>query len=502
MLASPPVDQGRWQCGELPTARGVYAARLNPNDIHSEPGRDTAAVDFTSAWRASEQEAIQNLNGAFAATWFTGDGLHLIRDHFGQVPLFWKRIGSAVAFSSVYLDLASISEQSTAVNQRGEALLSGRSWGELGDETPLQGVFRIPPGATTRISPRSHITGKHWQPPEQATTEEMSFSAATEELAVAIDSAVADCLDPGLSTAAHMSGGVDSTLITYLAQAELRAKGERLATAYSWTPLPQEGDSNWRPHESDVVRKLAAAIDVPVWFGPWQPAPGFDERNGLLEPKADLYREHLCVADAQRRGVSVMLSGWGGDDFASFGGRHYAENLFRRGEYRRAIQQILGESRSAGNPTGLALLKLGPVSVRRWRSSRQACRPSIGKLSAVEEARQTRAARYRQASSSRSIMRALHEWGHLSHRIEQWWEEGRRHQLEYRYPLLDLRVVRAAYRMPEPHWARKGLKRAPVKQIISERVNSEWAQTAGKRDRELRDWMRWRSGSAESESRG
>ncbi len=479
-LATPTPQQH----GRLRNARqsGLVSVEVDP-------------LRFSSVWAAFKDETTQVLNGAYAAAVFTGDSLALVRDSFGQVPLYWRRTKDHVIFSSGFRTLAEWNPTTPSVDTETAAILRSSGYGGKDEKTRVRGVRRVWPGSTTRIETRAHHRGPEWNPFSSITMQDLPFDRLVEGLEKAVVEAVAEATNPGESTASHLSGGIDSTLVSFIADKSLKARGGiGLTKAYSWTPSV-EGVEPPLSGESRVVRQLAEDLGVPVWFGGPEYTQEFLSRNRDVEPWADLYREHLVLEDAQESQIQVMLSGWGGDEFGSFGGRHYVENLFRRGEPLRAIAELWRQERRKGMKRFHLATRIGGQALLRWRRSKSNGAVAPPTNAVADAARYQAALRHWQARSSREIMRVMWEWGHLTRRIEHWWEAGRKCGVEYRYPLLDLRVVEAAVAMPEYAWTHDGYKRAPVRLIASRQVDQTWASSSTKRDIELEKWMASRGAS-------
>lgn len=71
----------------------------------------------------------------------------------------------------------------------------------------------------------------------------------------------------------------------------------------------------------------------------------FQARDVLAEPTEALLEEHAVIAAAAADGVQVLLSGWGGDEFASFNGRGALAGMLRHG---RLATLALETTRRAG----------------------------------------------------------------------------------------------------------------------------------------------------------
>ena len=172
-----------------------------------------------------------------------------------------------------------------------------------------------------------------------------------------------------------------------------------------------------------------------------------------------------------------MVSGWGGDELASFNGRGVLRNLARRGKlrmvWRETSRRLEVTSGSAGvkeraRSSGVTLLDAAPAwipdlrhrSQRRHQSEVDAeidtVLRSVSPLAA--DTRLQRRRTFEQASDHHEIQLALLTGGHLQRRCESWYQTGRLFDVSYRYPLLDLDVVIAALSI---HGGRSALRAGP-----------------------------------------
>jgi len=94
--------------------------------------------------------------------------------------------------------------------------------------------------------------------------------------------------------------------------------------------------------------------------------------------------------------------------------------------------------------------------------------------------------RLRELPGVRTNQLALLMNGHLTKRIEGWAQEGAAHGIEYRYPLLDQRVIEFCLSLPPEMFMKKGWKRylfrhTTTKELLPDSV----AWNKSKRDRAL-----------------
>lgn len=490
-MPSPTWDT--WQVGTGSAAgRGLLVGRLSPAARFQQDGHAPAAhLDGGRAYAAWGADCVHHLNGAFALAWWDGATLVLGRDRFGQVPLFWSRVGSCVVFSSVLADFLTLPGAPPAADERAVRLRSVGALETVAERSALEGVHRVFPGSVTEIGESGHVCRTPTALVDLVhEAKERTYPDTVARLEAAIRTAIDDCVDPREVTSAHLSAGIDSTTVAVLANRSLRVRGSAgLAFAYSWTPPADEAVAGG---ESGAARTIAEREGIPLWQSPDGDPFDVAERPAWM-PRTMLRRELPVLDHARRHGVSVLLSGWGGDEFASFGGRHYVENLLRRGAYLAAMRQAWREAgvraaqRQAPGVLGAARRVAGTArhAGAAWRRSRGDGPVRPPDPDPVDRARYEAALSHWRAASARDIMRVMEQWGHLAHRIEEWCQEARSHGVEYRYPLLDLRVVEVALETPEHHWTHDGVHRAPIKDIAATAVDPVWAASAAKREPEL-----------------
>lgn len=237
---------------------------------------------------------------------------------------------------------------------------------------------------------------------------------------------------------------------------------------YSWAPSYEEvprlpGD------ERALLDDVEAQSGIPIrTLGPGEPGAWFWEMDPLRYPDTDHLREVRSLEQARRDGVRVLLSGWGGDELASFNGRTAIRHLLRGGRPLAAWR---------GCSQALALQKDGPVAFgkrartfarelvsvlpdplrsrihRRRRSGQdqrllelEACVREFSPLAA--DIREQNIKAYASMSDHHEMQLSMLQFGHLQRRTSGWHQTGHLMGVQYRYPLLDLEVVETALRLP------------------------------------------------------
>ena len=167
--------------------------------------------------------------------------------------------------------------------------------------------------------------------------------------------------------------------------------------------------------------------------------------------------EEIVQRHAAARGVRVLLSGWGGDECVSFHGRGHRQHLLLSGRWRQLAAECRDQDEAAVRfllrvalpllhpalPDALKRLRQGLPVRRRWLID-----PTIARRAKPPAA-------WGREIGVRRTQLGLLQAGHLADRIECWAASGARRGIEYRYPLLDRRLLEFALGLP-PEQFRRG----------------------------------------------
>ena len=230
--------------------------------------------------------------------------------------------------------------------------------------------------------------------------------------------------------------------------------------------LQQERDLAWTPIRPPVrLSMLNGRLDADnvIGLGPEQP-------------------ENAICEDAEARGVSVVLSGWGGDEAASFGGKGALTELLLSGRWRKLAREVS----ALGRATGVPKIKIWYSSVFSplWRAAlpaplvaladriapkRRPFRDKLAQLltpAARNHLVHNPAAAYKTAPSACENRWRLSTGSHISERTEVWAQIGASHGLAFAFPLLDRRVVEFALSLPSELFVRDGYDRRPFRDAM------------------------------------
>lgn len=268
--------------------------------------------------------------------------LHLARDRFGEKPLLWGWLEQAgqrvLVFGSELAALRALPGVATpAVNP--DALAAYLRLGCL--PAPLsihQGLQQLPPGHQLAIrNPLEPVQPQPWWDLQQQASRCFALQPAPvagsearllDQLERTLQQVIAEQALADVPLGAFLSGGIDSSLITALLQAGSSRPVRSFTIAF-----PDAPGYNEAPH--------AAAVAAHLGTDHTEVALTAADAQALIPQLPQLYSEpfadssqlptHLVCREARRSGLTVALSGDGGDElFGGYNRHRLAPQLQRR----------------------------------------------------------------------------------------------------------------------------------------------------------------------------
>jgi asparagine synthase (glutamine-hydrolysing) len=176
-----------------------------------------------------------------------------------------------------------------------------------------------------------------------------------------------------------------------------------------------------------------------------------------------LQYDHNVVTDAVKCGVSLILSGWGGDEFASFNGRGYRADLFLKHHWPELFQSFNWSRFPRGVLTNFLIFWRDIVGVLApdWfyvrfdkMGRRYSLKPNTTFL-LPEFAERVQAAsmrakvvRYQDIGVKPTQIR-LYRQGHIPERMERWHLGAGLEGVTYAFPLTDRRLIEFIFQVPD-----------------------------------------------------
>ena len=329
---------------------------------------------------------------------------------------------------------------------------------ETTTHTFFAAVRKLPPGHTLTVTGEGRLrTERYWRPEDVPRTRPASDDACAQECLDLCARAVRDRLRGPGPVGAHLSGGLDSSGVAVLAARELRRQGRAAPFAFTW--LPDLGGGAPKPeHEPEYALVDAVAGKEGLRTLHCGLSPGdvlaVLRRDGALPGVHVHINEEAVQRRAEALGVRVLLSGWGGDQGVSLSGfRGWPEHLLLTGRWLE-LTAYLRRSHKGRSFRHLARVVLGLVHPELPRAVRGRLRGKApnGRRWLIAPAFRRRGKRfgegaYRQVGMRRTWLRRLRR-GYRSERMEGWAASGAARGIEYRYPLLDRRVLEFTLGLP------------------------------------------------------
>ena len=345
--------------GEIYNHRDLRAC-LEREGVAFRGGSDTEVIVERMA-RHGVRETLPELWGMFAiAVWDTRERvLWLVRDRLGKKPLYYGRAADgAWIFGSELKSLRAYPGCPTAIDRDAVAALL-RLACIPAPASIYRGIAKLPPGHVARLS----ATGEaHVEPYWRARTVVESALAARrtpsdeamiEEGEALLRDAVRRRMIADVPLGAFLSGGIDSTAIVALMQAESTARVKTFCIGFR---DPQYD-------EAEVAAAVATHLGTEHtgFYVTPEDALAMVPRLPAIydEPFADSSQIPTAIVSAlARQHVTVALTGDGGDEM--FGG--YTRHLWAERAWRR-IAPLPPMLRRSGAAIG------GRVSPRVWNAA-------------------------------------------------------------------------------------------------------------------------------------
>ncbi|NDD30638.1 MAG: hypothetical protein EB084_20450, partial [Proteobacteria bacterium] len=392
---------------------------------------------------------VERLYGdfAFVVADLRRGGMFAARDVVGVCPLYYGRApDGAAAVANDLRALRAFLEEGDGfepyVDGSFAVMFLRDRWAWHPTATFDSRVFRVAPGHVAWFGDHRVDVRRWWPCGPPRTIRGLSLDDAVARIAPVVEASVRNrARTPGL-VGVHVSGGLDSGLVAAHTARLLRADGRPDPVACGWTPT-LTGESATK----EEVRLRATATHLGLEVIPCNLTVD-DMRTYLTQDPVDLPFENTfpyesaVLTGAAARGVTVMLSGWGGDEVVSSNGNHLQTMLLLEGRWAQLLAELptapivnivrwlLHPIREAWFGFPRVLIGAGVLS-DAWRASKG-----------------NGGGRVRLPVRLRDRMQTALANGIVATRLESWAALGARHGVQYRFPLLDRRLIEQVLTFP------------------------------------------------------
>jgi asparagine synthase (glutamine-hydrolysing) len=245
--------------------------------------------------------------------------LLLGRDRFGIKPLFYALDEESVTFASEIASLrvvpgVDLSADPQAIADYAALLFVPAPW------TIHRGIRALCPGelldcrlgADGRVAARTETFHRF----SITRDPELTFEQATEQADSLLEKAVVSQLESDVPLGSLLSGGIDSSLVSFFAQ---RHVPDDLLTLNVRPPDPSYDETAAAKSVAAAIGSRHLTLDMDDQGGSWETVTEILRQAGQPFADTSLFAVD-AVSRAMRRHVTVALSGDGGDE--GFGGYH------------------------------------------------------------------------------------------------------------------------------------------------------------------------------------
>jgi asparagine synthase (glutamine-hydrolysing) len=300
----------------------------------------TTTCDTEVVLHLLEREGVSSLdklNGQFAFAWWqpAPRRLTLVRDRFGVRPLYYALLDDGgLVFGSEAKALFASGELSAAPDLAGiDEIFT--LWGPRAPQTAFRGVSQVRPGGIVVWERGRVIEERRWWSPEYQLGDAREI-----DLDELLRDSVRLRLRADVPVGTYLSGGLDSSLITALAQAETDHQLRTFSIAFK-DPRYDE-----RSHQLRVARAIGTRHHV-VEAGPREIAEAFPDVIRHVE--MPLVRTapvplFLLAREVRSQEITVVATGEGADELF-WGYELFKEVVLRElhGREPHRAEDLLGE---------------------------------------------------------------------------------------------------------------------------------------------------------------
>lgn len=276
---------------------------------------------------ADSVEAVEYFNGMFAMAFYDSleKKLILIRDRMGIKPLYYFWDGTEFAFASEIKALLTFHYVKNNVSVNYNAINQFLHLGYTGiEETIYTNIYKAPAGSYIEVSSSGISTHSYWTTYEHIETETIDeLYSAKEILRDLVEQSVRYRLKSDVPYGTFLSGGIDSSLVTAVAQRNLSTQLHTFTIAFAENKYD----------ESTYARKIADFLGT----NHTEMTVTQKEASSLIPSILDTFDEPfadssaiptMLVSKLAKTKATMVLSGDGGDElFMGYGAYKWAQRL-------------------------------------------------------------------------------------------------------------------------------------------------------------------------------
>lgn len=421
---------------------------------------------------------VNDLNGDFSILIYQPkkNFFQIYRDHVGIKPLVYCMDHGTLYFSSDIIGLCRTFHNGEKMNM--DPVVSTHKCVDT-LLTPNEKVLKLKPGHLLEFNSETVTIKKYWEPERIKTDSALTQAEMFSELKSLLEDAVQIRSDQRFKAGAHVSGGLDSSTVAALARKEYPKQNDFYG--YSWSP-DNYTSKKIKLDERELVRKLGNMANIiPVFLDTQHDDLISSIKNSLFNYM--YFYEEKVLIKAQKHKTNLIFSGWGGDEFLSFGSMGLDSDLFFNFQWKTFLKR-----NPLKNPVTLLKRLIWRVFFPALNIITPSARNSL--LESLFFFKKEHQKLDRKTFEKYYCFRSRREYHlniiyyyHVAERTECWDILGYKYGVQYRYPLLDKRIIEYMLKVPSKLLIKDGdFTRIILREISNDLLPEEIRWRKGKRD--------------------
>ena len=466
----------------------------NKNELHEKLElKNTSVSDaqlILESYKKWGNDCPKYLLGDFAFVIYSikNQELFCARDHFGVKSFYYYCDNDKFIFSSEIAGILGQNDLKISVDEQYIAdsisIIKSEKY-----RTTYKEIKKLPPAHYLILNDKEIKISQYWELTHQNQVFEKDEDNIRKFKELLIES-VKCRLDPNQNTGAELSGGIDSSTVTAIA-----LKFGKISTFSHILPDNKLGKIHPFNDERDFINILADYCKISNRNFITSEKTGsihaiqnnIELYKGLTQQSFHVFSDCL-YEKAQQAGISVLLSGFGGDEVVTSKASAYLKELISNGLWNELKIDLKNQNLSKIQYYKSLIkyfLKLQFPFVFKILTKIKKGKPwwygKFENLAVNEDYSKKMKIKERyfsffekpefNSTQDRCIERITHP--HVSQRLEYCAQAAKKYGVEYRYPLLDKRLIEFYLSMPIRLKARNGIGRYAIRKAIEGIVPKE-----------------------------
>lgn len=309
--------------------------------------------------------------------------------------------------------------------------------------TPHKSIVRIKPGHYFCFSTGHQQMERYWFPERIKVDTTLTENKIESDLKWLLKNAVKIRADQEYSASAHISGGLDSSIVA--AYTRKAYANQKKFYGFAWSPEPLKTDEKKYSDERFRVIEICRQNNMIPVFANYKTDDYISYVSEWRCP-SELIWEKKILEQARDKGIDLIFTGWGGDEFISIANRGIDADLLRSLDSRHFLKKFPVWRLK---PCLLRIYREASYSLTKRKYARHKADPSVYHyLQRSLKSNIIPFGRRFHHRSRRAVHLQLINMNHLAARTADWYVNGQLCGIEYRYPLLDIRIIEYMMKVP------------------------------------------------------